>query len=81
MSLSDAGRNYRNWEEAADASPKWKRAVSGAQTIEEAGLALQAEIIVGYGVQPWWTVAGSPGIKIRRAKAKEVDAVKQWRPY
>ena len=65
MSISDAGQNYRNWEEAADASPKWKRAVSKPQTIEEKGMTLRAEIIVGYGIQPWWTVAGSPGMKIR----------------
>ena len=69
-----------NWEEAAGQS-KHKLAVSNAVTIEEKGMILQCEIIIGEGKQPWWTVQGSPGIKVRRALNREVDRISRWRPY
>jgi len=71
---------HSNWEEAA-AESKYKLAVSAPKTINEKGMILQAEIIIGADRQPWWVVKDSPGIKIRRAKNREVDEAGRWRKY
>lgn len=69
----------KSFEEAATAS-RFNKAVSVAEKIEHKGRMVYAEIIKPREGDGWWVWAGT-GVKIRRALAREIDRVSQWKPY
>lgn len=71
--------NYRDWEEAAKASPS-RKAVAKIDIEKPDGSKMKAEIVKPLHGDGWIHYENS-GIKIRKATAREVDSRSRWDDY